>query len=120
MPIIPKRRTNSGWFEISCGRKTNLSLYASRLLNTFSPYFAERVIDEPEANFILPASINSKVQSCNTSEYMTRSSKFESLRPVSTALAIEPIPACNGPKFFGRRSSATSFSKNAIKWSAMP
>ena len=120
MPIIPKRRTNSGWFEISCGRSTNLSLYASRLLNTFSPYLAESVIELPEANFILPASINSKVQSWSTSEYMTKSSKFESLRPVNTALAIEPIPACNGPKSFGKRPAATSCSKKLIKWLAIP
>ena len=55
--------------------------------------------------------MSSKVQSCSTSEYMMRSSKLESFKPVNTALAIEPIPACNGPRFLGKRPSATSFQR---------
>ena len=57
---------------------------------------ADRVIDEPEAKVSLPASIRSKVRSCSTSEYIRRSWNGLSISPCSTALAIVPMPACNG------------------------
>ncbi|MNJ69696.1 hypothetical protein D3C77_660790 [compost metagenome] len=89
------------------------------LPNTRSLQRSDRVMEQPEANFILPASISSMVQSCSTSEYITRSSKGESFRPVSTALAMLPIPACSGPRLRGRLPASTSFSRNLIKWLAI-
>src|SRR5690606_30718444 len=92
----------------------------SRLPNTRSLQRPDRVMEQPEANFILPASISSKVQSCSTSEYITRSSKGELIRPHITALAMLPMPACRGPRLLGRRPASTSRLKKAIRWSAMP
>ena len=117
--IIPKRRTISGWFEISWGRNTSLSLYCSKLLNTCALQRSDKTIELPDAKLSLPASIRSNVESCSTSEYIVRSLKSESSSPIITALAMLPMPACSGPKLAGNLFWATSSLKKLTKWRAI-
>src|SRR5699024_7018560 len=65
-----------------------------------------------EANLTTPASIKSKIPSCNTSENTSISLNGESFIPLKTAFATEPTPDCNGANDFGKRPASTSPSKN--------
>ncbi|MNP62766.1 hypothetical protein D3C76_1580840 [compost metagenome] len=70
-------------------------------------------MEEADAKSSLPASIKSKVLSCNTSENIVKLWNLLCIKPVSTALATFPIPACNGIKLSDKCPNSTSFSKNA-------
>lgn len=92
--------------------QNNFVLVLVKIVDEIVVAFSEKSpMDVVEANFILPESINSKVESCNTSEYITKSSKSLCTKPESTALAILPIPACSGMRDLVKRPSATSLLK---------
>src|SRR5699024_1693790 len=99
--IIPNRRITSGWFDTSCGRNTILSLYFFKSSFNVSTRFFDNENAVAEANLTTPASIKSKIPSCNTSENTSISLNGESFIPLKTAFATEPTPDCNGANDFG-------------------
>ena len=65
-------------------------LYFSGLALNLFKTLGDGVKAQPEAIFIFSASIRSKTESCNISEYIVRFLKSELTNPFSTALAIDP------------------------------
>ncbi|MNT85022.1 hypothetical protein D3C72_2251350 [compost metagenome] len=94
-------------------------MYVSRLAITWWHMRSDRVKEQPEAAASLPASNSSKVESCSTSEYMVMPLKLDFSRPLITALAMVPTPACSGSRLSVRLPRSTSCSKKAIRWLAM-
>ena len=104
---------------ISCGLNIMLFWYFARSLASVATRRSERDNAVATANFTTPASIRSKIPSCNTSEATTKSLNFDFVMPLNTALATDPTPDCNGAKLSVKRPSSTSFSKNERRLSAM-
>ena len=76
-------------------------------------------MDEAEAKLRRPLSSNSMALSCRTSEYILRSWKGESIRPVSTALEMVPMPDCKDCSEADSRPIFTSWRRNWSRWAAM-
>ena len=119
IPIMPRRRINSGLLVISCGRR--MILLRKKSMFSLKRSSASGLNDNAvaEADNIFPLRIKSNIPSCSTSVKPVRLSNGLSCKPASTAFATLPTPDCKGSRFFGSLPILTSCEKKSMICAAM-
>ena len=115
MARMPRRRTSSGWLEISWVRRISLSRYFAALSLNRSAASVDRENAVADAVARVPESRASSMPSCTTSVNADRPVNRDFTSSDITAFAMLPTPDCSGSSRSSYRPWATSCSKNSTR-----